>query len=132
MPTDTFFLYLGFSLSLQSTSFVSSLYFERVQFSERARTPVNGRSRAGILVDLFRFQFDFLSFDTNAMARFSSWRRDSILCPSERMKKRVVHSSPRPQCLGYFARLLVLLQNTFLYWNNRSQIGTNSLTLSTT
>ena len=32
---------------------------ERVQFSERARTRVNGRSRAGVLVDLFRFQFDF-------------------------------------------------------------------------
>ena len=72
----------SFSLFLQSTFFESSLLFfillrawdriqtEGVQFSERARTRVNGRSRAGVLVDFFRFQFDSLRFDTNAMARF--------------------------------------------------------------
>ena len=50
------------------TSLRSSPNWTNVQFFERTRTHVSGRSRAGVLVDLFRFQiFDF-AFRLNAMA----------------------------------------------------------------
>ena len=63
-------------LSLQSTSFESSLLFTPYELeieSVQARSCVNGRSRACL------FSFPICSMYA------SSWRRDSILRPSERM-----------------------------------------------
>ena len=78
----SFFLSLSQSTSFESSPFLALRASDRVHF-ERARSCVNGRSRAGVLVSFPNFST--LRFDLIAMASCSSWQRDSILRPSERM-----------------------------------------------
>ena len=78
---DAFLFLSFFSPFLQSTSFELSLLFTPYELEiesnfEGARSRVNGRSRAGVLVS-----FPIRSISVIA----SSWQRGSILLPSERM-----------------------------------------------
>ena len=71
----------------QSTSFESSLFFVfpvkgfgSSPFRKRPPARLCGRSRACVL---YRLQIFSSRFDLNAMAGYFSWRRDSILRPSD-------------------------------------------------
>ena len=80
MPTDTFFLYLGFSLFLQFTSFVSSLLFTPYELEIESKLNESNfpsaPARASMVVHgpacllIYFVSNSSLRFDLNAMASF--------------------------------------------------------------
>ena len=91
---DVFLSLTRFSLCLQSTSFESSLFFSpfyELQIESIPKHPparLFGRSRACVLC-CFQFVFDKIAFELAPGFDLAPFR------------KNVVHSSPRPRCLGY-------------------------------
>ena len=103
------YIYLSLSpliiLSLSSihiSKFSSSLFLPLTNVSiepgpKRARSRVNGRSRAGVLVCLFRFQ---ISSRVSILMRWRNWLAAGLDLAS--FRKNVVRSPPRPRCLGRY------------------------------
>ena len=119
LPLMFFSLFLN-PHPLYWVSYSSLRAWDRVQLVgqifERARTRVSGRSRAGVLVDLFRFQIP----NFPRVSILMQWRdffpvgggiRSRAL---PRKCTEVVHSPPRPRCLGVTASSLfyVLIQKS--------------------
>ena len=97
------------SMVVQSTftSFESSLFFNLkglgLSLPSALVQRVYGRSFCG-RASFFRFQF------RSTLSFFRNWRRDSILCPFRKnARNNVVHSSPRPRCLGWYIILIILV-----------------------
>ena len=125
LPSTSFFLYLV-SLSFfnphpsNRVSYSPLRAWDRVQLVgpifERARTRVSARSRAGVLVDLFHFQF------VNSF-RSMQWRFVELAAGLDLTSfwKNVVCSSPRPQCLGTDAMFKQFIPQLGNFWCNWGQ-----------